>query len=432
MTQNSGLDNSGKVEILKKQEGKLRELLIYLSQNSLYYQSVFSKNNLSFLSIQTIDDLYKIPVTTKDDLHHHNEKFFCVPRNEICDFVTTSGTMGDPVTIALTSSDLDRLADNECFSINCAGLGKGDVIQLMTTLDRRFMAGMAYFLGARKAGCGIVRVGNGIPELQWDSIKRFKPNTIIAVPSFILKLIEFAESRGISLEDSGIKKAICIGEPIRRADFSWNTLGEKITDKWKIDLYSTYASTEMQTAFTECSAGKGGHLNPELIIVEFLNEENQTVKENEPGELTITTLGVEGMPLLRFKTGDICFHFTEPCICGRNTLRLGPVIGRRKQMLKYKGTTLYPPALFDILDQISFVKEYIIEAFTNEIGTDEILVRFSGNDLPENFEQEIQEHFRAVLRVAPPVRMESMQAIMKDLNPTLSRKPVKFIDKRNF
>ena len=108
----------------------------------------------------------------------------------------------------------------------------------------------------------------------------------------------------------------------------------------------------MQSSFTECNEFHGGHLQPELIIVEFLDDNNQPVKEGEAGEVTITTLGVRGMPLLRFKTGDICYHYTEPCACGRNTIRLSSILGRKGQMIKYKGTTLYPPALFDILDNI--------------------------------------------------------------------------------
>ncbi len=108
-------------------------------------------------------------------------------------------------------------------------------------------------------------------------------------------------------------------------------------------LYSTYASTEMAASFTECSYGAGGHHHPELLIVEFLDGNDNPVPKGEAGELTITTLGVEGMPLLRFKTGDICHGHYETCKCGRKTMRVGPVIGRRNQMIKYKGTTLYPP-----------------------------------------------------------------------------------------
>jgi phenylacetate-CoA ligase len=100
---------------------------------------------------------------------------------------------------------------------------------------------------------------------------------------------------------------------------------------------------------------QGGPSSAELLIVELLDETNKAVSSRPGGEVTITTLGVEGMPLLRYKTGDICVYDDRPCACGRNTLRLSPIVGRKKQMIKYKGTTLYPPALFDILNEMEDV-----------------------------------------------------------------------------
>ena len=337
-------------EIKTFQEEKLAELLAYLNENSTYYKRFFLENNIAIDAIKSIEGLSKIPTTTKEQLQQFNDDFLCVPKSKIIDYVTTtSGTLGDPVTFALTDSDLERLAYNEAISFACAGVGKEDIVQLMTTIDRRFMAGLAYFLGVRKLGAGIIRVGAGIPELQWDSILKFKPTYLIAVPSFLLKLIEYAERHDMDVNASGIKGAICIGEPLRKQDFSLNTLSQKIKAKWNIDLFSTYASTEMNTAFTECEHQQGGHQHPELIIVEILDDNDQTVPQGEVGELTITTLGVEGMPLLRFKTGDMVKAHQDACTCGRNTLRLGPVVGRKKQMIKYKGTTLYPPAMDNIL-----------------------------------------------------------------------------------
>jgi phenylacetate-CoA ligase len=151
-------------------------------------------------------------------------------------------------------------------------------------------------------------------------------------------------------------------------------LGKKINESWNIQLYSTYASTEMQTAFTECGEGCGGHLQPELLIAEILDENNQPVGPGVPGEVVITTLGIEGMPLLRYKTGDICMYMDEPCGCGRNSLRLSPVIGRKKQMIKFKGTTLYPPALFDMLNEMAEIIDFAVEVYSNEIGLDEVLL----------------------------------------------------------
>jgi len=418
-------------EIKQFQEKLLKEQLLYISKHSKYYQHIFEQNKIKPEEINSLEDLQKIPVTTKDDLQKYNDDFICVPKNKIIDYVTTSGTLGEPVIFAMTEKDLERLAYNEAQSFACAGGSENEIYQLMTTIDKRFMAGLAYFLGARKLGAGIIRVGGGVPELQWDTIKKMSPTALIAVPSFLLKMIDFAEKNNIDYNNSSVKKVICIGESLRNADFSLNTLGKRIAEKWNLQLFSTYASTEMATAFTECEAGKGGHHRPELVIVEFLDENNNPVNEGEAGEITVTTLGVEGMPLLRFKTGDICFRHTEKCTCGRNTMRLGPIIGRKKQMIKYKGTTLYPPALYDILNNIEHIENYVIEVFTNEIGTDEILIFVSSKEKTDSIIKNIKEHFRAKLRVAPTIKFVSAAEINIMQNPEMSRKPIRFIDKRN-
>ncbi len=417
-------------EIREFQDQKLREQLIYLQHHSRYYRSLFDRYGIDVSEIKLVSDLQQLPVTTKDDLQQHNDDFLCVPKSKIIDYITTSGTLGDPVTFAMTDRDLDRLAYNEAISFTCAGGTSADIYQLMTTIDRRFMAGLAYFLGIRMLGASVVRVGNGIPELQWDTIQRIHPTTIIAVPSFILRIIDYAEQQGINYRDSSIRSAVCIGEPLRKKDLTLNTLGRKIIEKWPLKLYSTYASTEMGTSFTECSEGCGGHHHPELIITEFLDDNDQPVGEGELGEVTITTLGVEGMPLLRFKTGDVCMHYANPCRCGRNTMRLGPVIGRKNQMIKYKGTTLFPPALYDILDNIDYISSYVVEVYTNQIGTDEILIHVSGKGIGEEREKSIKDHFRAKLRVAPLITFTSESTIQKMMFPETSRKPVKFIDNR--
>jgi len=417
-------------EIKKFQEGKLHGLLQYLSVNSKFYKRLFADNNVDIEKIKSIEDLSSIPVTTKDDLQKFSNDFLCVPKNKIVDFVTTSGTLGEPVTFAMTENDLERLAYNEYISFSCANTTPDDIYQLMVTLDKRFMAGMAYFLGLRKLGAGIIRMGPGLQKLQFESIERFEPTGLVTVPSFIPKLVDYARENEIDLKKASIKKAVCIGEPIRNADFSLNMLGRKITENWDIKLYSTYASTEMGTAFTECEAGRGGHHHPEMIIVEFLDDENNAVAEGEAGEVTITTLGVEGMPLLRFKTGDICHHHTEPCSCGRTTMRLGPVIGRKQQMLKFKGTTLFPPAIYDVLNQIDCVDNYIVEVSTNNLGTDDILVKIGCKQFEKDSEKNIKDHFRSKMRVAPEIEFFKPQEITKMQMADGGRKPVVFVDRR--
>ncbi len=425
------IETASTAEIKIFQEQKLSEMLAYVKEHSPFYKRLFAGQNIDISLIKTIEDLQKLPVTTKEDLQLYNNDFMCVPVNKIIDFATTSGTLGEPVTFGLTDKDLDRLAYNEAISFDCAGIKEGDIVQLMTTIDRRFMAGLAYFLGLRKMKVGVIRVGAGIPELQWDSILKYKPNYLITVPSFLLKLIEYAEAHNIDYNNSGIKGAVCIGESLRNQELEMNTLSKKITEKWNINLFSTYASTEMSTAFTECERAIGGHHHPELIIVEVLDENNNPVKEGESGELTFTTLGIEAMPLLRFKTGDIVKLHHEPCACGRNTLRIGPVIGRKQQMIKYKGTTLYPPAMNDVLNDFENIESHVIEISTNELGTDEILIKLAVKEESPLFLNEIKDHFRAKLRVTPKIEFTTKEILDKLIFHPMSRKPIHFFDKRN-
>lgn len=411
-------------------EKRLQFQLSHTFSHSPFYRKIAQSLGINPEMIKSFDDIKKIPFTNKSDLQNKDNDFCCLPKSSIIDYTTTSGTAGEPVTLMLSESDLQRLTWNEKKSFETAACKKEDIIQLMTTVDRRFMAGLAYFLGARELGAGIVRVGNGVPEMQWDSIKRVNPNVIVCVPSFILKLAEYAIKNGIDYKNCSVKKAICIGEPVRDAEFKLNTLGKKINEIWPIELFSTYASSEMGAAFTECEQHKGGHLISELLHIEIVDEDGNEVKENESGELVITTLGMESMPLVRFKTGDICFRQNNPCSCGNTNPRLSSILGRKNQMIKFKGTTLYPGALYDVLENFPGIKNYQIEVFTNELGTDEVLVHIGSELSDAGLANEIKSHFQSKLRVAPNLVFELPENLQKRIMPEASRKAIKFIDSR--
>jgi phenylacetate-CoA ligase len=425
---NSAIEYQSVDDIRRFQDIKLQEALKYASLRSPYYRQLFKTLHIDATKIRRIGDLSQIPFTEKRDLQLHNNDFLCVPKEKIIDYTTTSGTLGDPVTFALSDNDLKRLAYNEQRSFLCAGIGPNDIVQLMTTLDKRFMAGLAYFLGLRELGAGVVRVGNGIPELQWDTIRRIQPTAIMCVPSFILRIIQYAEEHGIDYHRSSVKKVVCIGENLREQDFTLNLLGQRIREKWDIECYATYASTEMSTTFAECPFGCGGHHHPELIVCELIDANGQPAETGDVGELVVTTLGVETMPLIRFKTGDLLRIHPEPCRCGRNSMRVGPVVGRTGQMIKLKGTTLYPPAIFDVLDQTPYVKNYVVELSENENGTDSVRVRV-GLFHPVDV-KDLKDRFRARIRVSPDIEICPADEIQAINAPDKNRKPVKLIDKR--
>lgn len=430
-TKDKDIEFCSEKEIAEYQNERLQETLLYLKEHSSFYQRMFKDCGVDLTSIKSIDDLSKLPFTEKKDLQLHNDEFLCVPKEKIVDYITTSGTLGDPVTFGCTDKDLERLAFNEMKSFRCAGLKPGNIVQLMTTIDKRFMAGLAYFLGIRKMGASIIRVGNGMPELQWDTIQRIKPDTIMCVPSFILRLIEYAEQHGIDYRNSSIKRIIGIGEGLRNQDFTLNLLGNRIKEKWDVELFATYSSTEMGATFSECPFGCGGHVHPELIIVEIIGEDNLPVKDGEVGEVVVTTLGVEGMPLLRFRTGDMSSKVTEQCKCGRNSYRLTPIVGRKNNMIKLKGTTIYPPAINDVLDNAPYVVNYVVIVQNSFAGTDEVIVKVgvAGNPAIDVI-KDLKDRFRSRIRVAPIVEVLSPDDVNKINNPSNNRKPIKFIDNR--
>lgn len=417
-------------QISEQQDELFVKQFQYLVEKSPYYKRIFKEQHIDVNTIQSIADLDKLPFTSKEDLNQFYPELLCIDENEIADTVVTSGTLGEPIPFHLSEKDLERLAHNEYLSLSVAGVTANDKVQLSATMDKLFMAGIAYYMGLRKIGAAVIRVGPGAPELQWNTIKRFSPTVFIGVPSFIIKLLDYAEAHGIDATKTSVKRIVCIGESIRNEDLTLNNLGRRIVERWPVSLHSTYASTEMSTAFTECEAGNGGHQLHNLIITECVDEHDKPVQEGEVGELVITTLDVESMPLLRFKTGDLCRFYTTPCACGRHTKRVGPILGRKKQMIKFKGTTLYPPSLSEILNEIPCIKSYYTEVYHNELGLDMIRVHVACKEENEANDKLIKDHFKAKIRVTPEVVYDNVERIDKIRNSLNFRKPVDFMDNR--
>jgi phenylacetate-CoA ligase len=406
----------------------LQEHVAYLQANSPYYKERLKWAGPSTHDLKSLESFGELPFTEKDDLARENEAFLCVSMQQVRDIATTSGTLGDPVAYYLTQTDLDRLAQNEAGSFRIAGCTADDTFQLLTTIDKRFMAGLAYFLGVQELGARIIRSGPGALQLQWESILRFRPTVLIAVPSFIPRLMRHGMEQGIDLNATSVRKIICIGEPVRNADLSPSLLAQRITSDWNVQLYSTYASTEMATAFTECSAGAGVHVQPDMIYVEVLKEDGEHAKDGEAGEVVATPFGVQGMPLLRYRTGDICHWHTAPCACGRNSPRLGPVIGRRQQLLKFKGTSLYPNAIIDMLSHMKEVATFIVEVQRDELGLDEVVLHLSLRG--ENAADAVREQLSSKLRVTPRIILADREEIDRMRYNENDRKPKVFIDRR--
>jgi phenylacetate-CoA ligase len=415
-------------EISHLQKTLFKQHFSYLARHSPYYKRVLAQAGVDIESVG-IEALAALPFTDKSDFEKHNAELLAVPMSKVSDIVLSSGTTGKPTEVMYTEHDLCRLAYNEAVSFRRCGITSEDVVLLACTLDRCFVAGLAYFLGIRNIGAAAVRNGVSSFASHLEIIRRLKPTVIVGVPSFLRKLGLFIKSEGINPADLSPRKMVCIGEPLRDGRLSLLKLGEDLESLWGARVFSTYASTEMVTTFCECSAQQGGHLHPALALAEVVNTKGEVLPHGEAGELVVTPLSVEGMPLLRFKTGDISFLLDEPCTCGRYSYRLGPILGRKRQMIKYHGTTLYPQAIYTVLDNIPQVSEYYLSVSSNFDLSDELKVYISLRNNSCSADK-IMDKLQSYLRVRPEVIISPDAEIKKQVYPNNSRKSIRFIDRR--
>ncbi len=391
----------------------------YAKEQSPFYRELFR-------DIAGVAALDSLPVVTKRTLSERNLEFLCVPRERIVEVVTTSGTTGQPLVWMLTENDLQRLGENERLSFECAGLAARDTVLLAVGMDRCFIAGLAYWLGLRALGSAVARVGAASPVLVLEMIARLQPTAIVGVPSFLRVIADKARETGFDLKGCSVKKAVCIGEPVRDLGFALNSSGSAIAAAWGATLYATYGVTELANSLCECEAGHGGHLHDSQLFIEVLDDAGRPVADGEVGEIVATTLGVEAMPLIRYATGDCAALFRAPCACGRTTPRLGPIIGRKNQQLKFKGASVFPTTLQAVLEEVEGVESFVIIARAESELSDNIEVLVHG-DAPV---ARLREALQARAKIAPLIRHVPRAEIEALQLATPARKRRVFVDLR--
>lgn len=398
-------------EITKVQNALLKEHLRFAAENSPYYKNLFAHHHINIDEINTVADLKKLPYTEKADLIQFNQDFQAVTDSTIIDICLTSATSGaQPTQLTQTQSDLTRLAYNEEIALAMSGITSEDTLLVAAALDRAFMAGLAYFMGGVKLNARMVRGGAGSAAQHWELIKSTGVTAIVGVPSLMNKIADYALEKGENPAQTKVRRLIAIGEPTRDKDLELLPLPKHLEKVWQADIYSTYASTELATTFCECESRCGGHLRPELMVVEIVDENDQIVADGQQGEVIVTPLGVTGMPLIRFRTGDISFLMNETCGCGRTTPRLAPILGRKQQMLKYKGTTLFPNSILAALEGHPGFYGGYVEARRDGNGLDQVTL-FAHWDKEKLPQTQLEEELRAKIRVVPHVEFLSAEEV---------------------
>lgn len=386
-------------------------------QNTLF--DIFAED------IKTIDSIKLLPFTERRELIDDTPMFLGVLPEQIIETVLTSGSQNRPLVFELTGADIDRLAYNEALSFHATGVTAKDSAQILLPIDKLAISGMAYYRGLTGLGANTARIGVLPADQHKHFIELLKPTVLIGLPSHLLKLAKDLAKQGYDTRTATVRKIICTGESLRDQDMELNSVGKAIEDHYNAKVFSSYMSTEVSTSYCECMTQYGGHAHPELVYTEIVDDVGNQVLDGAVGELVVTPLGVEGMPLVRYRTGDLTFRVQGTCACGRNSLRIGPILGRKSQLIKVKGTSVYPLTITTVMDSLDGIEDYIIVLEDDDAQSDRATIHVATQ--PSNLDS-IGTQLRARIHVHMPVLVSNL-ATIRHFRGT-STKRTRFADKR--
>ena len=331
-------------ELQELQLKRLKET-VARTQNIGFYQKMFAEAGIRPEDIKTLDDLSKIPFTKKSDLRGgYPFGFLAVPMNRINRIHTTSGTTGKPTVVAYTKNDLNSWSELIARNLTM-GLREGDMFQNASNYSL-FTGGLGFHYGAEKIGCAVVPAGVGNTKRQIEMIQDFGVNAIHCTPSYAMHLTEVAEDMHANLDSLriGVFGAEAWSENMRR----------DLENRLNIKAYDSYGMSELfgpGVAF-ECPEQDGLHIWHDCYIVEIIDPKTgETLGPGEKGEMVVTPLVKEAMPLLRYRTGDITMLMEDDCPCGRGQ-KIARLFGRSDDMLTVRGINVFPSQIEHVLKNI--------------------------------------------------------------------------------
>lgn len=312
-----------------------------------YYGEVLSSSGIkSAEDISFLDDLHKLPFTTKQNLREaYPYGMLAVDRSDVVRMHASSGTTGKPTTIYLTAEDLERSTDITARSAVITGTSNSDVFQNMMTYGL-FTGGIVLHYGAEKLGAMVIPASSGNTARQFQLMKDFQTTVVHATPSYMLYLHSRMEEFGIKKSDLNLKKAFVGAEPHSE------DVRKKIEKLWGIDVYNSYGLSEMNgpgVAF-ECVYKDYMHIWEDAYLVEIIDPETlEPLPDGEEGELVLTILHRDAMPLIRYRTRDLTSIIPGECKCGRTHRRLARMKGRTDDMLIINGVNIFPSQIEEVI-----------------------------------------------------------------------------------
>ncbi len=428
---NPSIERMPAEELKLIQEKKLRALVNTVYEYSPFYRRKFKELGIHPSDIRKLEDITKLPFTTKNDLRE-NYPFglFAVPLSQVVRFHASSGTTGKPTVVGYTENDIRVWIESLCRGLVSCGVTSDDIMQISYGYGL-FTGGLGFHYAAERIGATVIPISAGNTARQVELMKDLGTTVIACTPSYMLYLTEYASQMGVNIaEDTNLKMGIFGAEP-------WSEETRKrIERKTGIIAYDVYGTSELSgPLFTECVERCGLHIWADHFLIEVVDPETgEQLSEGERGELVVTTLSKEAMPLIRWRTGDITYIETDKCACGRTHPRIMRILGRADDMIIVRGVNVFPSQIEHVLMQIPEVGEhYMIILDRKPDGLDEMTIQVELSDKVKidktsdilELERKIAEKLKSTLNVWAKVEV---------VNPgTLQRfegKAKRVIDKR--
>ena len=417
-------------ELKQLQYHELKQLVNNLYSFNKFYHDRMREANVSPLDINCLDDIRKLPFMYKQDLRdNYPDKMFTAPKNEIVRYHVSSGTSGKPTLVAYTRHDLDYWTEALARSFTSAGIGPGDIMQVSYGYGL-FTGGLGAHYGAEKVGATVLPASTGNTQRQLEMMQDLGVTVIACTPSYLTHLCTTAREMGIDWKrDMKLKKAILGAEP-------WSeSMRTRLQNEMGIKCYDIYGTSEQAgPMFSECEAQKGAHICGDLMLVEILDRETgEPLEPGNEGEMVVTMLQKEAMPMIRYKMKDITHLDVEPCECGRTSPRIGRITGRADDMLIIRGINVFPSQIEYTLMRIPQVGEQYMIYVTREGDLDRMQLQVEIR--PEAFSDKVEDmvalraHIESELKKYLNVAVEVELKAPGEL-PRFEGKAKRVIDKR--
>ncbi len=411
------------------QAKKLRYIVDFAYRNSEFYRRLYDQAGVKPDDIKSVDDVTKLPFVKKQDLRdNYPYGMFAVPLSQIVRLHASSGTTGKPTVTGYTYEDLELWAESLARSMYAAGVRKEDVIQNAYGYGL-FTGGLGFHYAGERLGATVVPSSSGNTQRQIELMLDLGTTVLCCTPSYMLYLTEYAQKMGVDLKnDTKLRMGFFGAEP-------WSEETRKrIEEKTGIDAINIYGTSEISgPVVSECSEKAGIHFWADIFLIEIIDPETgEQVGEGESGELVVTVLGKEGLPMIRWRTGDITSMILEKCNCGRWHPRIERITGRADDMFIVRGVNVFPSHVEYALMQVKEVSEhYQIVLDRDEKGLDEMTVQVEIN--PEyqskigtdQLASKVRETLKSYLNVTPKVEILEPESL-----PRFEGKAKRVIDKR--